>query len=251
VRAIILAAGLGRRLLPQTETTPKCLLEIGGRPLLARCLEALAGLGISEAVVVVGHRGEDVAALATQAPAALGVRIIRNTQFASGSLLSLWHARYELEDEVLIVEGDVLYPRELLARLLASPDPNTLAVDEKFQDTGDEPKVVCEDGWVVEVSRKSGRDARVRGEAVGLLRLSAAAADVLQDVLEEMVATGMDGADYEEALRELAAEVPIGTIDVGDLPWLGIDLEEDLARARQQIFPEIERLDRGEVVVPA
>ena len=163
----------------------------------------------------------------------------------------MWHARYELEDEVLIVEGDVLYPRELLARVLASPDANALAVDEKFQDTGEETKVVCEDGWVVEVTRRIGRDPRVRGEAVGILRLSAVAADVLQDVLEEMVATGSDGADYEEAIRELAAEVPIGTIEVGDLPWLGIDREEDLVRARQQIFPEIERLDQGELVKPA
>ncbi len=251
MRAIILAAGIGQRLLPHTETLPKCLLPVGDRPLLARCLDALAALGISEAVVVVGHRGEDVAALAAQAPAALAVRIIRNTQYASGSLLSLWHARYELEDEVLIVEGDVLYPRELLARVLASPDANTLAVDEKFQDTGEETKVVCEDGWVVEVTRRIGRDPRVRGEAVGILRLSAGAADVLQDVLEEMVATGSDGADYEEAIRELAAEVPIGTIEVGDLPWLGIDREEDLVRARQQIFPEVERLDQGELVKPA
>ena len=242
---------MGKRLRPQTEATPKCLLPIGDRPLLARCLEAFAAVGIPEAVIVVGHRGEDVAAIAEQAPVSLAVRVIRNTQFASGSLLSLWHARYELDEEVLIVEGDVLYPRELLARLLASSDPNALAVDEKFQDTGDEPKVVCEDGWVVEVTRKIGRDPRVRGEAVGMLRLSAEAADVLQDVLEEMVATGMDGADYEEAIRELAVEVPIGIIEVGDLPWLGIDLEEDLARARQQIFPEIERLDRGEIVVPA
>ena len=251
MRAIILAAGIGKRLLPHTEALPKCLLPVGDRPLLARCLDALAALGISEAVVVVGHRGEDVAALAAQAPTALAVRIIRNTQYASGSLLSLWHARYELEDEVLIVEGDVLYPRELLARVLASPDANALAVDEKFQDTGEETKVVCEDGWVVEVTRRLGRDPRVRGEAVGILRLSAAAADVLQDVLEEMVATGSDGADYEEAIRELAAEVPIGTIEVGDLPWLGIDREEDLVRARQQIFPEVERLDQGELVKPA
>ncbi len=251
MRAIILAAGVGQRLLPHTEALPKCLLPVGDRPLLARSLDALAALGIPEAIVVVGHRGEDVAALAAQAPPALGVRIIRNTQYASGSLLSLWHARYELEDDVLIVEGDVLYPRELLARVLASPEVNALAVDEKFQDTGEETKVVCEDRWVVEVTRRIGRDARVCGEAVGILRLSAVAADVLQDVLEEMVATGPDGADYEEAIRDLAAEVPIGTIEVGDLPWLGIDREEDLLRARQQILPEIERLDQGEAVPPA
>ena len=123
---------------------------------------------------------------------------------------------------------------------------NAIAVDEQFQDTGEESKVLCEDGWVVEVARNIGQDAHPRGEAVGMLRLSAEAAEVLRGILDELVESGKDSADYQDAIRDLAVEVPIGVVEVGDLPWIGIDVEEDLIRARQQILPQIERLDRGE-----
>jgi choline kinase len=99
---------------------------------------------------------------------------------------------------------------------------------------------------VMEVARKVGQNIRPRGEAVGMLRLSAEAAEVLRGILDELVEGGKDSADYQDAIRDLAVEVPIGVVEVGDLPWIGIDVEEDLIRARQQILPQVERLDRGE-----
>jgi choline kinase len=248
MRAIILAAGRGWRLKPYTEITPKCLVEIGGKTLLRRYLEALADLGVPEAVLVLGHLKEQVIAEAAQGPAEVDVRIVTNEQFARGNILSLWCARHEFDDDVLIMDGDVLFPRELLARLIASPDPNAMAVDERFRDTGEEQKVICEDGWVVEVSKKISGDPRSRGEEVGILRLSAEAAELLRGILEEFIETGKDSVEYEESLRELAAEVPIGVVEMGDLPWIEIDFEEDLVRAREQILPEVERLDRGELL---
>ena len=248
MRAIVLVAGVGWRLKPYTETTPKCLMEIGGKSLLRRYLDAFAALGVDEAVLVVGHLKEQIMAEASRGPAEVEVRSVTNKQFTRGNILSLWHARHEFDDDILIMDGDVLYPRELLARLIASPDSNAIAVDERYQDTGEEQKVVCEDGWVVEVTKKISSDPRVRGEAVGILRLSADAAEVLRGILEEFIETGKDSLEYEDALRELAAEVPIGVVEVGDLPWIEIDFEEDLARAREQILPEVNRLDRGEAL---
>ncbi len=251
MRAILLAAGIGSRLKPQTDTIPKCLLDVGGKPLLRRHLEALASLHIPEAVLVVGHLKDQVRAEAAEAPASLKIRFVENERFARGGIVSMWHARQELDDEVLIMDADVLFPQELLARLLASPDANVIAVDEQFQDTGGEQKVLCEDGWVVEVSRAVGQDSRVRGEAIGMLRLSVEAAEVFRGVVEELIETGKDSVSYQEAIRDLATEVPIGVVEVGDLPWIGIDVEEDLIRARKQILPQIDRLDRGESLLTA
>lgn len=245
MRAVILAAGVGWRLKPKTETTPKCLMEIGGKSLLRRYLEAFAALGLPEAVLVVGHLKEQVMAEAARGPAEVEVRFVVNEQFTRGNILSLWQARHEFDDDILIMDGDVLFPQELLARLIASPDANAIAVDERFRDTGEEQKVVCEDGWVVEVSKKVSGDPRVRGEAVGIVRLSAEAAEVLRGILEEFIETGKDSLEYEDAFRELAAEVPIGVVEIGDLPWIEIDFEEDLQHAREDILPEVDRLDRG------
>jgi choline kinase len=246
LRAIVLAAGVGWRLKPQTEATPKCLLEVGGKTLLRRYLEAFTVLGIPEAVLVVGYLKEQVAAEAARGPSELRVRVVENDRYMRGNILSLWHARHEFDDDVMIMDADILFPQEMLARLLATPDANAIAVDEQFQDTGEEQKVVCEDEWVVEVTKKIGQDSRIRGEAVGMLRLSAEAAEILRGILEEFIDTGKDSLEYEDAFRELAGEVPIGVVEVGDLPWVGIDSQEDLARARDDIRQKVDRLDQGD-----
>jgi len=250
MRAIILVAGVGWRLKSHTETTPKCLLEVGETSLLRRYLETLAALGLPEVVLVVGHLKEQVMAEAARGPADVAVRFAVNEQFTRGDILSLWHARHELDDDILIMDGNILFPREVLARVIASPDANAIAVDERFRDTGEKQKVLCEDGWVVEVTKKVSGDSRVRGEAVGILRLSADAAEALRGILEELIETGKDSLEYEDAFRELAAEVPIGLVEIGDLPWIEIDLEEDLTLARERVLPEVDRLDRGQALPP-
>lgn len=245
MRAIVLVAGVGWRLKPHTQTTPKCLMEIGGKSLLRRYLETFAALGVAEAVLVVGHLKEQIMAEAARGPAEVELRFVLNEQFTRGNILSLWAARGEFDDDILIMDGDVLFPQELLARMIATPYANAIAVDERFQDTGEEQKVVCEDGWVVEVTKKISGDPRVGGEAMGILRLSVDAAEVLRGILEEFIEIGKDSLEYEEAFRELAAEVPIGVVEVGDLPWIEIDFEEDLAHAREAVLPQVECLDAG------
>lgn len=248
MRAIILAAGVGSRVTPHADATPPCLVDLGGKTLLRRYLEAFAALGIPEAVLVVGYRKAQVVAEAAAGPPAVRVRVVENDRYTRGHILSLWQARHEFDDDVLIMDADLLFPQELLARLLATPDPNAIAVDEQFQDTGEEKKVACEDGWVIEVSKKIPQDSRVRGAAVGVLRLSAEAAEILRGILEEFIETGKDFLGYEEAFRELAGEVPIGVVEMGDLPWVEIDSQQDLARAQNEILPRVDRLDRGETV---
>ena len=248
MRAIVLAAGMGRRLEPHTVDTPKCLLELGGKTLLHRYLEALAALGVPEAVLVVGHLKEQVVAAAVHGPAGVRVRVVENDRYTRGNIVSLWQARQEFDDDVLIMDADILFPREMLARLLAAPDANAIAVDEQAKAAGDTPEVACEDGWVVEVTKRTDQDPRVRGAAVGMLRLAAEAAEILREILEEFIDTGNDTVEYEEVLRDLASEVPIGVVEMGDLPWVGINVQSELARARDDILPRVELLDQGEAV---
>jgi choline kinase len=248
MRAIVLVAGVGWRLKPHTEATPKCLLEIGGKTLLRRYLEALLSLGVQDVVLVVGHLKDRIMAEVAEVPEGLTLRFMENPHYRRGNILSLWYARQEFDDDILIMDGDVLFPQELLARLLAFPEANAIAVDERFRDSGEEQKVLCEDGWVVEVTKRVAGDPRIRGEAVGFLRLSAEAAEVLRGILEEFIDTGKDTLEYEETFRELAVEVPIAVVEVGDLPWVEIDVEDDLAQARGAVLPQVECLDRGQML---
>ena len=83
MKAVILAAGIASRLRPLTEHTPKCLLEVAGRPILRRLLDHLAALRVDEAVIVLGYLGHMIRDAVTTWRVPIGVTFIDNAEYAS------------------------------------------------------------------------------------------------------------------------------------------------------------------------
>ncbi len=127
-RAVILAAGKGNRLLPLTAELPKCLVEVGGQPLLERALHALAAHGVTEAVVVVGYKGEVVRERVGACFAGVDIRYVDAPDFeTTNNIRSLWDAREYLDRDVLLIEADVIFDAEVVGSLLCEPG-SSLAV---------------------------------------------------------------------------------------------------------------------------
>ncbi|HET7876689.1 MAG TPA: NTP transferase domain-containing protein, partial [Methylomirabilota bacterium] len=139
MKAIVLAAGAARRLAPLTDRTHKCLLRVGARSLLDRMLGALAGNGVEETVIVVGHCQDQVRREAGPARDRMRISYVENPEYQKGSILSLWRARETLlRDHTIVMDADVLFPDVFLTRLIASPAPSALLLDRGFADTGEE-----------------------------------------------------------------------------------------------------------------
>ncbi len=120
MKAIILSAGQGRRLLPFTESTPKCLLPVDGeRPALEVQLRVLAACGVSEARVMVGFQAEKVDAfLATDPVPEIHVETLYNPFFdSSDNLVTAWLARPQMQGDFLLMNGDTLFEPAVLRRL--------------------------------------------------------------------------------------------------------------------------------------
>ncbi len=121
-RAVILAAGKGNRLLPLTAELPKCLVEVGGQPLLERALHALASQGVVEAVIVVGYKGEVVRERIGACFAGVDIRYIEAPDFeTTNNIRSLWDARECLDRDLLLLEADVVFDRAVITALLMQP----------------------------------------------------------------------------------------------------------------------------------
>src|SRR3989441_986395 len=105
MKAIILAAGVGKRIGAATRNRPKCLHEFGGRSLLVRYLDALLAVGVKSAVLVVGHRQELIRDAVGESYRGLAIRYVVNDQYHRGSLYSLWLARGSFDDDLLIMEA--------------------------------------------------------------------------------------------------------------------------------------------------
>ena len=132
MNAVILIAGVARRLAPLTDTTHKALLPVGGRPVLPRMLQALDASGIRQTTLVLGHCADQVRAVAGERVGRMAIRYVHNPEYARGSALSLYAARQCLREPALIMDADVLFPREFLTRLLTLPAPSALLVDRGF-----------------------------------------------------------------------------------------------------------------------
>ena len=246
MHAIILAAGRGTRLAEHNpERLPKCLLEFGGRSLLARHLDLLYGFGDRHADLVVGYGAgrivDHVATLRTRPD----VGFHFNPRYEQGSVLSLWAAADTLQggDAVLVMDADVLYHPDILHRLLQTSIENCYLLDRAFTH-GEEPvKIAVRDGVMVEFRKRLAPELRYDaiGESVGFFRFGPDYATAIAEQCARYDREGLGDAPHEEALRDilLAAPQDFGFEDVSGLPWVEIDFPEDVARANDEILPAI------------
>jgi choline kinase len=244
VKAIVLVAGVARRLAPLTDKTHKALLPVGGRPLLDRMLGALAELGVRETVLVVGHCADQVRRLGGDRRGRMAVRYVENPDYTRGSVLSLYAARAHLAEPALVMDADVLFPRDLLRRLLAAPAPSALLLDRGFQDTGEEVKLYTRGDRVIALGKKVVPEAwETVGEGVGFFKCGAEAGPEFVRLLRKVIEEGNGLNEYEDALHMLLGTRHVGWVDVTGLPWTEIDFAEDLRRAEADVLPHVVRLD--------
>lgn len=243
MRAIILAAGVGRRMAPFTDSLPKCLLPVGGRSLLERMLTSLDLVGAEEALLVVGHRQDQIRARIGPRFGRLPVRYVENPDYPKGSIRSLWSCRHDLAGDLLVMDADVLFPSEILRRLIAAPVPSAFLLDANFADTGEEMKLFVRGDRVVAIGKtvRPGVYDRV-GEGVGFFKCAAAHSGPLRECVEEIVAQGDEGNEYEDALDRLLRLAKVGYVDISGFPWTEIDFLQDLRRAETDVLPRIERV---------
>lgn len=239
MKAIILAAGVGKRLWTVTQHRPKCLIQIGGHTLLHRYLATLASLGIQRADIVVGYKQEMIRSAAESDSCGLRVNFLVNEQFHRGSISSLWVARTALDDDVIIMDADVLFHREILKRLVQSPWPNCLLMDETVKQTGEECMVVVEGGRVIALTKKMPVRYDCTGEGVGFLKVRHSDTPHVVASLRTYVDREAWHMEYEDALLEFFKNVKVGYETIGGLAWTEIDFTEDVARAEREILPKI------------
>jgi L-glutamine-phosphate cytidylyltransferase len=247
-KAIIVAAGRGRRLGPETDELPKCMVRIGGRPILHRQVEALGAAGADDFVVVRGYLGERIAAPAAR------LRFVENPGWAENNILaSLLYATDEMTGGFLFSYSDIVFATEHARRVAAAPGTVALVIDRRWRDAyvGRELHPVSEaelarveqtpDGpRVTRVGKGLVAPEEAAGEFIGLARFAPDGAAALQEVWREAMERGLEvpfgaaatlrNAYLSDALNALADRgVPLHPVFI-DGGWREIDTEEDLSR---------------------
>jgi choline kinase len=244
LKAIICAAGRGVRL---GADSPKVLLEVGGRTLLEWHAIRLREAGVKEVVLVTGYLREQMGNVLQELRARyeLSIRELVNERFHEGSVLSLAAALPEIEGSrapILLMDADVLYPTQMLERLIRSTHPTALLLDREYSTQDDDPVLVpVKDGRPFEFRKKWSGEADFVGESIGFFKIGP---EGLPTLIEETRArsAGSDVRDsYDDVLRAMVVAGHFGFEDVTGLPWTEIDFPGDLARARDEVLPRVER----------
>lgn len=243
VHALILAAGVGRRLGAMQSGAPKAMLDVGGSSLMARHVSILHRAGVRSITVVVGYAGGHLRSELAATGASPAVEVIENLDFREGSVVSLWAGRDVLRSgsPILLMDADVLYDDRLMARLLGSAKPDCLLLDRDIE-PGDEPVKLCiHDGRIVDFHKRPTAPYQWHGESVGFFRFTPSAAAELAGRAGDYVASGRRHMEYEEPIRDMILASPPGRFgfeDISGLPWTEIDFPEDVLKARA-LLPEL------------
>jgi choline kinase len=239
MKAVILAAGVGKRLWEVTQHHPKCLIEIGGRSLLRRSLESLVYVGLRRAEIVVGYKQEQIGTAVAQDACGVNVTFLVNEQFHRGSISSLWIARTAFDDDTIVMDADVLFHPEILRRLVSSPSENALLMDETVKQTGEECMVVVAGSRVVALTKNMPEQYDFAGEGVGFLRVRHADTPHVVSSLRGYIDRGSWDMEYEDALLQYFQDVRVGYERIGGLPWTEIDFIEDIRKAELEVSPRL------------
>ena len=231
-RAVILSAGKGSRLLPLTESRPKCLIDFHGRTLLEWQLDALRAGGVTDVTVVTGFRSDLVdAVIAARGDARVGT-LFNPFYHVAENVGSVWMARERMTDDVLILNGDTLIAPEIVTRVVQANAPITVTIDEKPDYDDDDMKVVRSGDRLVRIGKVL-EGFVPDSESIGFLAFRGEGARIFVATVDEIMHDPIGVTSwYLKVIDRIAPSGIVSTRAITGMDWAEVDYPADLDAAR-------------------
>lgn len=226
MKAIILAAGMGTRISRFIEEKPKCMVDIGGKPLIRYTVDLLRSKGISQIVIVVGYKAECI----KEELKDCSVDFVYNPFFdVTNGIASMWFARDFLTDEeTIVMSGDVYLEGEIIDRLMGiDKDPVLLADSGRIIEA--DYRYNYENG----ILKKYGKDLSIdetTGECLGVAKLGKKFVKRYKEHMLEMINSQCHSVWWENVLYDLSSKENIYIADIKGCFWAEVDYVEDYKR---------------------
>ena len=236
MKALILNSGLGSRMGVLTQEHPKCMTEIRpGETIVSRQLRMLSSVGIREIVMTTGVFAEVLQEYCEGLGLPVRITYVLNTRCRETNYIySIYCARSELEDDILLMHGDLVFTRDILEEMLAS-DVSCMAVSSTAALPEKDFKALV-DGKLIRKVGIEFFDSAAAAQPLYFLRKK----DWIKwlEKIVEFCEAGKTGVYAENALNELNGAAGITALDVRDRLCAEIDNTEDLERIRRAVAME-------------
>jgi len=232
MKAIILNSGIGTRMRPFTNENPKCLVKLNEKTILEHELENLLHYGIKDIIITTGHFEEKVKNLVKEKFPQLNVTYVKNPKYDSTNYIySIWLARELIDDEVILMHGDMVFERELLGRLVNGGERTHVLINNKSVPPKKDFKGRIENDLVKEI----GLD--VFGENAFFLppvyRFSKEDFRLWMEEIDRFIKEGNTSVYAEDAFNKISDLIKLHAVYYGDEFCMEIDDFNDLRVARE------------------
>jgi choline kinase len=238
MQAIILAAGLAKRLRPLTDHTPKCLLKAGGKTLLEMTINNILKNGINEFVMVTGYRENMIKEFISKNYPGLNITYLTNSGYENNNnSYSLWMTKDYIKEPSILLDSDILFDFRIISKLLESPHTDCLAVNTNHTLGEEEIKIIIDSTNKIKHIGKHLNPGECCGESIGIEKFSMSFFKKLGEVLERKIVKENNVNEfYEASFQELYDRGnAMYAIDVSEYKSMEIDFPEDLIRAEEEI----------------
>ena len=239
MQGLILAAGMGTRLGQYTNDIPKVMVEVNDRPLIFYALERLYEQGVRETIIVVGYMKEYIMEKCGDSYKDMNLVYVENDRYATANnVYSFFLAAKHIREELLLVEGDLLFSKELLDKTLCEKHDCNIAVSRYNPETMNGTVIIAKDDMAKElvIKRKQyeGFDYLEAWKTVNIYYFGKRFIYKFLKTLGVYVETGNLNNYYELVLGSLIyyGDDDIRIAPVGEELWFEIDDETDLEIAR-------------------
>lgn len=226
MKALILNSGLGSRMGVLTSNHPKCMTEINSKDtILSRQLKQIANSGIKEVIITTGYYDEVLINYCESLDIPLQFNFIKNPIYDNSNYIySIYCAKDYLDDDIVLMHGDLVFETEVFEKLLLS-ESSCMAVSSTLPLPQKDFKAQIKDGKVIRVGIDLFTDAI---EAQALYKLNKEDWKLWLHEIIEFCEKGNTHVYAEEALNALEGRANIMAMDVGDLLCSEVDTPEDL-----------------------
>ncbi|WP_187431515.1 Bifunctional IPC transferase and DIPP synthase [Roseobacter fucihabitans] len=248
--AVILAAGVGSRLSPLTDNCAKSLLSVGGSVILERMIRNCLSCGLSQFVLVLGHRADEIKQFVDKTFRGIRVTYVINDRYRETNTgYSLMLASKAVGTaEFAKLDADVVFNVKILRQLADDRRADVLCIDQNIVLEDEEVKVITDDQMQVLEVGKSVDPKRALGEYIGIEKISAKTGPLLFAELAQMMQSPARYQDYyEDAYARLLAKGAVfHVLDITGTNWTEIDDADDFAAANAMFGTPVTTVSRGQ-----
>jgi len=246
MQALILAAGMGKRLGKLTDSDTKCMLEINGVRLIDSALQAIESAGIKKICIVIGYKGQRVRDhLAAKWESSLDITYIVNSDFeTTNNIYSLLLASEFLKsDDTILLESDLIFEPQVIPNLINDPRDNVVLVD-KFEAWMDGTVISFDKNGIVNnfISKKNQSEINVKEyfKTVNIYKFSASFSNEIYVPFLESYCKSVGLNEYYESVLSTIANLQLGSLSALEIHpylWQEIDDVIDHANATTMFSP--------------